>query len=61
MYYSPPCQVGLCYLQHSNRRLVDFDEGTTEDLPEPEHLDNSHHFGTDTFNPNRRGQSKFTK
>lgn len=57
-HYSPPCQVGLCYLHHSYRSLVDFDECTTEDFPKPKHLDDFHHFGTDTFNPKRRDTKK---
>lgn len=32
-HYLPPCQVGLCYLQHSYRSLVDFDKCTTEEFP----------------------------
>lgn len=58
---SPPGHIGLHLLHHGYRGLVDFDEGPTEDLPQSQHLDYLHHFGTDTFNPNRRGLSMFTK
>lgn len=60
-HHSPPGHIGLHYLHHSYRGFVDFDEGPAEDLPQPQHLDDLHHFGTDTFNPNRRGSSMFTK
>lgn len=51
---SPPGNVGLHDLHHGYRVFVDFHEGPTEDLPQPQHLDYFHHFGTDTFNPNNR-------
>ena len=56
---SPPGNVGLHQPHHGHGGLVDFDEGPAEDLPQPEHVDHLHHFGTDTFDPKRKGSSMF--
>lgn len=53
--HSPPGHIGLHHPHHFDRGLVNFDKGPTEDLPQPQHLDHLHHFGTDTFNPKRKG------
>lgn len=50
---SPPGHVGLHDLHHGHRGLVDFDKGPAEDLPQSQHLDHLHHFGTDTLYPIR--------
>lgn len=50
-HYSPPGNVGLHYLHHGHRGLVDFDKGPTEDLSQSQHVDDFHHFRTDAFDP----------
>ncbi|MEQ2198653.1 hypothetical protein XENOCAPTIV_016082 [Xenoophorus captivus] len=58
---SPPGHIGLHHLHHSYGGLVDFNKGPTEDLPQPHYLDHLHHFGADTFNPNKTEHQGFTK
>lgn len=48
---SPPGNVGLHQLHHGDGGLVDFDKCATENLSEPQHVDDFHHFRTDAFDP----------
>lgn len=51
---SPPGNVGLHQLHHGDGGLVDFDKGATEDLSEPQRVNDFHHFRTDAFDPVKR-------
>lgn len=46
---SPPGNVGLHYLHHGHRGLVDFDKGPTEALSQSQRVDDFHHFRTDAL------------
>lgn len=54
----PPRNIGLHSLKHFYRRLADFDKGSTEDLSQPQHLNDLPHFGANAFDPKKNHKQR---